>query len=347
MKITLKRRFQNLAENVTFPIFFYVYESGKIIGANKEAREIIGQDIKNANQLWKRPGKKRFTEKELMDGCIYIQGEWIRNKSFFLKADMEFSCFQLDREHVITVLIEQSGKRFFEGRNAIYIPRIIWKDQRLHVRGRNRASQGEMQEQAWEEAETAQLYDQEVLKKNAELEEELIQKQTECYGRLQQVCMEKGKKGFAKINRLPLINRNGNCVGILVIYELLQEREEMRGRISWLCRQNQALEALVEEMEGIVFSIQEDKSGTVDYISPNIMLLGYCPEEFYSGKIGWLDIVCKEDQGLLKKFTGEKKEIEYNIYTKSGEKIRVLEKTAGISVYQNQVFRQGFLKLLP
>lgn len=334
MKLTLKKRFQNLAAQISFPIFFYIYESGKLIGANEQARWLIGEETKKINQIWKDTAKRRLPDKILLNGRIFFPGELIANKGYFLRVDMELCVFQIDHEHIVTVLLEQSHKNAFGEEKSIYIPRIIWKDKRLRIRGQNAVSLKMAEQNVKVEPGDVEMFT---------FEERVIEEQLESYGVLQQVKIEAGKKGFAKLNRIPLINRNGNSIGILVIYEILQEREESRNELCRLLRQNAAMEESLKESRKVAYSICENKNGSVDYLSAGIEQFGYQPGEFYSGETGWLDIVYKEDRKLLQQWEGQIGVLEYRIYTKEGGLVSIYDKINEYTVYRERVYRQGLL----
>lgn len=345
MKLTLKKRFQNLADQISFPIFFYIYESGKLIGANEQARWLIGEETKNIKQIWKDTAKRRIPDKTLLDGRFFFPGELIENKGYFLRVDMELCVFQIDHEHIVIVLLEQSYKNAFGEEKSIHIPRIIWKDKRMRIRGQNAVSRKMAEQSVKVEPGYAaeNSYGEEVLKKVFTLEERVIEEQLESYGVLQQVKIEAGKKGFARLNRIALINRNGNSIGILVIYEILQEREESRNELCWLLRQNAAMEECLKESKKVAYSICENRNGSVDYLSAGIEQFGYQPGEFYSGETGWLDIVYKEDRKLLQKRERQIGVFEYRIYTKEGGLVSIYDKINGYTVYRGMVYRQGII----
>lgn len=345
MKLTLKRRFQNLANQIQFPIFFYIYESGKLIGANEGAKYLIGWETKNINQIWQSGKKKKLSDKVLMNGCIFLEREKVMVNGYCLEVDMEFCSFQLDQEHIITVLLEQSYKHAFEKMQSIHVPGIMWKDKRLYIRGQNSVSL--QMTESGKKIEPGYLaensYDREVINKVFAFEERVLAEQLESYGVLQQIQQEHPKRGFAEVNRIALMGRDGKSVGILVIYELLKEQEEIRGLVSRLQRKNIALEGCLKQSRRIAYSIKEDKKGTVDYLSEQIEAFGYQQEEFYSGKIGWLDLVCEEDRKWLEK-QGQTLEVRrYQIYNRERKKIYVYDKPTGYGVYQGDVYRFGVI----
>lgn len=330
MKHTLKRRFQKLADQISFPIFFYIYEGGKLIGANEQARWLIGEETANINQIWKNTAKRRLSDKTLLNGRIYFQGELLENKGYFVKVDMELSVFPVDQEHIVVVLLEQSYKNAFGEEKSIHIPRIVWRDKGMRIRGQNGAAKGDS-------------CVEEVLKKAVTFEEKVIEEQLESYGVLQQVRIKEDKSGFARLNRIAMMNKNGNSIGILIIYEILQEREETRNELWRLLRQNAAMEECLRKSKQVAYSICENRKGSVDYLSAGIEQFGYRPEEFYSGKMEWLDIVYKEDREILQKLGKQTGVLTYRILTKEGEAVPVYDKINGYTVCREMVYRQGII----
>ena len=228
---------------------------------------------------------------------------------------------------------------------SIHVPRIIWRDKRLYIRGQNRVSlqMTELGRKIEPGYQAENPYDREVIDKSLAFEAKVIAEQLESYGLLQQVKLDARRRGFANINRIALINRNGSCIGILVIYELLQEQEEITSSLSRLQRSNTALENCLRENNKIVYSICEDKKGTIDYLSEQIEAFGYRQEEFYSGEAGWLDIVCEEDRKWLEKQGQKLEERTYWIYNRKREKIHIHDKPTGYSMYQGKMYRLGII----
>lgn len=281
---------------------------------------------------------------QLRDGCIFVPEERIWRKDFSLSVDMELNVVELGQEHIIAVLIEQSYKKAFDEEFSIYLPRVLWKDRRLQIRGQNRIICQMGEEGKIEPGyEIENSYDREVFKKTFELEEKIMEEQVESYGLLQQVKLDDKNRGFAQMSRLPLADENGNCIGILILYEFLEKREDIEYKVCWLLRQSAVLEESLRQQGEIAFSMQEDERGSVDYISSNITKTGYEPEDFYAGTLGWLDLVCEEDKKLLTKCQGDIEERTYRIRAKDGETLWVYEKVSGIMVYQDKVFRYGSL----
>lgn len=330
MKLTLKRRFQNLADQVSFPMFFYIYESGKLIGANERAKELIGEETKNIKQVWKNIEKRRLPDKVLVNGRIFFPHEQLENGTHFLRVDMELCVFSIGEEHIVTVILEQSYKNAFGEENSLYIPKIIWRDKGLRLRGQNEAC---LKMPAWE-IRTEDSF---------AFETRMIEEQLESYGVLKRVKIENGKQGFAKLNRITLINQNGNCVGILIVCELLKEEEEKRRELCRLQRQKAVLEESLRECKKIAYSICEDERGSVDYFSAGIKQFGYCPEEFYSGEKNWLELVDQEDRRLWQDREKRPEILEYRIYTKEGKPVVVCDKIIDYTVYREKLYRQGIL----
>lgn len=345
MKLTLKRKFQNLVDQIAFPIFFYIYESGKIIAANEGANLLLGNETKSIGHIWKDGGKKKISERLMKNGSVLLKREILKGEEYSLEVDMELFDLRVDEEHIIVVLLEQSYKKAFSETRKNGIPRILWKDRHLHVRGQNLASQRMQGENPKIEPGymTDNPYDKAGIAKVFALEEELMREQKESYGVLQQVGLQEKKRGFAQVNRLPLINRNGDCEGLLIIYELLLEREEGNRELSRLLRQTAVLEDCLLRSRMIAYSVELNERGKIDYLSAGIGRLGYCPEEFYRGELNWRDIVCEEDRKKLSIRENPMEEIEFRIYTKDKKRVRIHIKPQKYTRYQDKMFCQGVL----
>lgn len=345
MKLTIKRRFQAMAEHTIFPMFFYSYDSGRIIAANEGAKNLIGEEAKSVSQIWREGSKKRIAEKLSAGDCAFFPQEKIRNGDYFLEVDVDLFSFLQAEERIIAVLLEQSYKRAFSEERENYLPRILWKDSKLCLQGQNSVSLRVMEDGAKIEPgyEPENPYDKEGIKKVFALEKQLLEEKQDSYGVLQQMGLREKRRGFAQINRLLLFDRNGECEGLLLIYELLQEYEEINAELCRLLRQNAALEECQRFSRRIAYSIQMDENGTVDYISAGVERFGYRQEEFCSKKLGWLEIVCPEDREKLKNRENSLEETDYCIFAKNGKKIHIHEWPQKVTSYQGKLFCQGIL----
>ncbi|NPE08126.1 MAG: PAS domain S-box protein [Asgard group archaeon] len=90
---------------------------------------------------------------------------------------------------------------------------------------------------------------------------------------------------------------------------------------------------IIEMSPAIIFLWRNEKGWPVDYVTNNVHILGYSPEDFYSGKISYRDLIFEEDvrvENVEIDLYSQKEypyefPIDYRIRTKSGEIKWVLE----------------------
>jgi hypothetical protein len=316
-----------------------------VIGANVRARELIGSDTKNVDEIWMSREKKKLPPKLLSNGCMLLQKEGIQVNGFWLDIDMEITVFLVAKEHIVAVLLEQSYKKAFEMPRRSHVPRIFWKDAQLKIKALNEINQKNLDVNKELEpgyvAESA--YERAVLRKTFQFEKKLIDEQGESYGEVQQVNSPGRNQGFAKINRLTVVGKGNQCIGMLVICESLEEKDEAYTQICSLLRKNAAMEKALEEENYFVYCMKEEDNERIDYLSAKESCFGYTMEELCTGDFGWLDLICEEDKPRYLERKNPMEEIEYHIHTKTGEKVKVHEKPSGYQMDRDGIYRQGLL----
>ena len=68
MRSSIKKQLVELVEYVDFPMVVYVYETGKVIAANRLAKDALGGSAcQNVNLLWPDQKKHKFSD-EILSG---------------------------------------------------------------------------------------------------------------------------------------------------------------------------------------------------------------------------------------------------------------------------------------
>lgn len=93
-----------------------------------------------------------------------------------------------------------------------------------------------------------------------------------------------------------------------------------------LTRKLQEMEQIINNSPVIVFLWEAVPGRAVSYVSENISLLGYFPEDFYTGKLNYIDIIYCEDRDILPVMIieGDGSRCEYRVVTADGD-IRYVE----------------------
>lgn len=351
MKTSTKRQIKEFVELIDFPIIIYIYETGKLIASNLNARRILGEDAANINSIWDKKGKLKFSQDLLQNGSEIFYKKTVKVKENRYEIDIEFSSIPIDGKHMIIGIFEQSYKQIFIKKRTLQLPRIIWRDRKLNVIGGNTifcsdatiinhnfSVLNQMQTEL-EEWETIYRDENKILKEKT-MQENLIQS----------IIWGKNGRRFAKINRFPLTNKNGTAIGILVIYQAILEKEEYERLFNEILRENNILNEVIGQSKTIVLSREESKLMPVEYISPNINIWGYQTKEFYSGEITWNDIIYEEDKmdfyKNLNKRSYEDKFLtqNYRVIKKNGDIAWIQEKLLGISISDSKSYCQSVIK---
>ena len=97
--------------------------------------------------------------------------------------------------------------------------------------------------------------------------------------------------------------------------------------------EREEINQIIEISPAIIFLWRNEKGWPVEFVTNNVHILGYSPEDFYSGKISYRDLILEEDarvENLEINLYSQKEypyefPIDYRIRTKSGEIKWVLE----------------------
>lgn len=299
MKATVKKQFQEFIDNVSFPTVVYVYENSRIIAANDQARDIIGQHCKNMNCLWEGQVRQKYSKQVLNNGSDIFFNTIIYSDNEPREVDMEINSFILDNIHIVICFFEYSYKQCFVKHLRGQTPRIFWKDKKTKYQGANEAFRKDIK--YWEDFSTdlSEVFDDETKIQLTDDEHYVISLKENQYNIIQTIKTEQGSGFFTKINRMPLLNKNGTVVGILGIYMLILNREEYKRLFDNTLRENNILSEMISKSDMVVISWIKDTNWTIEYISPNVIRFGYSAEDFYSGKVSWNKIIYSEEKGNI------------------------------------------------
>lgn len=301
MKAIIKKQYIDYVEHIEFPTIVYVYETGRIIAANLLAQNIIGFKLKNMNDVWLTRKKKKFSKKVLDYGSEIYYNETICNGNSLFDIDMEVNIFLMDQFHYIVCFIEHSYKQQFVKYSRIQTPRLYIKDSNLFFLGTNRF----FLEDAGVEKSFRGTCNQDYLKPEIsqivdESEQLVIEEQNCTYTMVQNIKLCTVQDYFAKMSRIPLINKNGICIGMLGIYTLLLNRDEYKKLFDTMLRESSILSKAVIKSDILLLSLYEkEQKFYINYISPNFRKFGFVLKDFYYGKVQLEELFYKEDKSLV------------------------------------------------
>lgn len=342
VKLLVKKQLREFVEFIKFPMIIYSYETGKLIASNQLAKELIGENVTNVNKIWEGGVKQRFSAELLENGSGIYFRKYVYRKEGKIEIDIEFSSIPIGERHMIIGIFEQSYKQPFFKDLTIQLPRIKWKNKKLDVLGVNTVLTQDM------EIAKEDFYVWNKSEMSSEIE--LLKEKKVQTDVIQPVVWKKNQRRFAKVNRFPLTNKNGTAVGMLIIYQIILEKEEYHQLFNSTLRVNNILSEAIGQSNMIVVSRQENDTMPVEYISSNISRLGYHVHEFYSGEVTWIDIIYKEDREAFFKWIKQGSygnkflHQEYRILKKNGEIAWIRDEMLGITICGDISYRQSIIK---
>ncbi len=139
------------------------------------------------------------------------------------------------------------------------------------------------------------------------------------------VLTKSGEVLYAELNATP-INKEEEIVGIEAIVRDTTERKRTEEALWEASEKRKELEAIVNQSPAVVFLWIAVKGWPVEFVSDNVQQFGYTPEDFYSRRILFADIVHPDDReqvaAEVTRYSKEGREDfvqEYRIITKSDE----------------------------
>lgn len=353
MKRLVKQWVREAITSIGFPVLAYIYETGRIIARNEKAEHIVKKDITNINSVWEQKRKQRLPEEVLDNGSLILRNKSMQSSQERITADVEFVSVILGDKHLIIMLFEQSYKLPFDRRCGSWqVPRLVWRDKSRRIIGYNSFFQEDAGfEPGQNEYEAADEKDAELLEKASGQHKIVLMKQVSQIDTIEIVHISNKGRRFAKISRFPLINKNDTCLGLISIYTIMPEEEEIADFFHEFQRDNYILEKAAAKSSCLAVTFEKGAEGRVDYISPNVKRWGYEQENFFHKDLTWKDIVVKEDYSLFKQrnmgsdIQNEKTAVcEYRIRTRGGEIVWVQEEEAGTAVKNRRKYRQAVVK---
>jgi len=120
-----------------------------------------------------------------------------------------------------------------------------------------------------------------------------------------------GVRKFCDINSAPIID-NGNVTGVVSIARDVTSRKQSEKALHEAFMKSQELEFIINHSPAVAWLWKAEPGWPVEYVSDNISIYGYTPDDFISGEVSYSSIIHPDDLSRA----GE--EVEH--YTKAGKK---------------------------
>ena len=299
MRNSVKKQLVEMVEYVEFPIGIYIYETGKLIAANKKAKEVLnGTSCQNVNLLW-ADHKKLKLEPEVLRGKskIYLNRA-VEVGDEVLMVDFEINVFQVLSEHIVVAFFDRSFRQSFRLDMLKHIPGMMWMDANGEYTAKNRSVQYGLERFLYvrehiEEASEKELQMLENIKK----EHQKIRTELQpIFCKIEQVDFDEDNSGLVSMNKVPFLSKGEEYAGTLMICNPVfsqADYDELLGNARF---ENVLLRECVMADNKIVLGIHSKDDGVIRYATDNIKLLGYEQEELWKQLCWqmWTKNCCKE-----------------------------------------------------
>lgn len=299
MKAIGKKYYQDFVDQIDFPTTVYTYETGKMIAYNSLAGEILGNKIHNMNKIWIENQKIRFDQKYLEGKSLYLNNKKVLvHKKMYDEVDFEFNCITLDHVHIVIAFFDLSYKQSFIRHMKKRLPRLAWKNKKMEYLGMNmmfREDNSIEIDQPLPYATTG-VFDEATCEKLIEDEEFIVSSKGPMFNTIQLLTTPTTMGNFCKLQRVPLINRNGTVVGVIEAYTHILNREEYQRMFDLVLKENHILSKLLCSGDRIILVAEKEVDVKVKYVSANIYRLGFTPQNLYDGSIPFNGMFVQEQR---------------------------------------------------
>ena len=141
-----------------------------------------------------------------------------------------------------------------------------------------------------------------------------------------QMVNKEGNPIWVSISVKPIFDSKGNVIESRSMVLDINDRKIAQEEVKNSYKKLEELEYIINNSPGVVFLWKNSKGWPVEFVSDNVDQFGYTPEDFYSGKVVYEEIIYPEDLQRVAEevdiYTNEDVNDfvqEYRIITKSGE----------------------------
>lgn len=298
MKVSVKKQLKEMVEYVEFPMGVYIYETGKLVAANRAAKAALdGISCQNVNLLWADHKKLRLASDILGGGSqIFFCREVLVGQEI-KEMDVEVNVIPSSGEHIVVAFFEDSYKQLFRTNTVNLLPGLIWKNATGEFVTVNAAARKGLKifSDTLEDKEHADKDLQDMLQRVIEIEKQVLESKSPLFCQVEQIDFEKRGNQFLKVNRLPIMGKKDEYVGLITIFKpILSELDFNILFNSALYEKAILRECLVNEGK-IMLSVAKDDTLHIYYTTPNITLLGYTIEYIVKNRTNWSDLIHPDD----------------------------------------------------
>lgn len=297
MKAIVKKYFQEFIDYIDVPSLIYIYETGKIIACNNLATDIIGKGVTSFNKLWMESQRMKLDEEVLSQGSkiFYSKKQWHQMQGV-VDIDIEINVIELDNVHLIICFLDYSYKQSFARHAKLQLPRMVYVDKKMHYISSNLRFREDINlpKDSSFPIPMVEIFDEDTTEKLREDNLAVLTTKKPQYHRIQLLRQEQTFGYMTTLNRIPVINKNGTAIGVLIVYNLIFNREEYKRFYDVALRENNIMSQIISRSETMILNWRKDIKFHVEYVSSNINRCGFTASDVYEERVHVTDVVIPE-----------------------------------------------------
>ncbi|SET56577.1 PAS fold-containing protein [[Clostridium] polysaccharolyticum] len=357
MKLGIQKIFQELASYVDFPTIVFINETGKIIGKNRSASEIIGEKCKYLKEVMSTEVEARFRHAIIEQEKQVFYNVKVLEKEQSIEIDMQVNVILYEKQHVTICFFEQSYKMMYDKYMSLLVPRLFYKTSQCDFIMANRHFMADNNLETANGVRNEDFLEEEVCKFVSLSEENVIRSKQAEFNVVHTIKLKwkQEKDYFIRLNLVPVLDRNGEAVGLLGNYNIILSRDEYKGLFDTVLRQKQMLSRIVSQQGKYTVACRMEEGWPIEYVSSNFAEFGYPIHEVYSGIMKWarlvhpadLERVKKELDLYMKEPAGKLPFLVYRIRKGNGRYVWIEDITYSIISERNTYLREGMFYVFP
>ena len=303
LRSSVKKQLVEMAEYVDFPMCVYVYETGKVIAANRLAKNVFrGSSCQNVNLIWPEH-KKLKLEPDVLAGKsrIFFDKEVLIEQEVCM-IDMEVNVIPLANEHIVVVFFERRYKQVFRRDRGKFLPALIWKNAKGEYVTVNHIVKDGLNHylEILNNKESATESELAILEKIETSKQQCLENLEPSFCQVEQVDFEVANNGFVTANRLPVIGKKGEYMGMLMIFKPIISSEDFQTLFDELMFECAVFRESVMHANGIVIGVRYEEDWPICYATTNFGKLGYSLQDVAERKLKWMDMIHPDDRERVK-----------------------------------------------
>lgn len=355
MKVNVQKIFQDLASYVDFPTIIFINKTGRIIARNRNAENIIGNESQNVKELFGENYKAWFRRGIIEQKKQVFYNVVVHRGVQELEVDIQVNVIPYENQHVTVCFFEQSYKAMYEKYMSLLVPRLFYKNSEGVFTVANHHFLLDNNIELISNFRNEDFMEEDVAKYILLTEENVLRTKQGEFNAIHTI-RPKGKKDyFIRVSRIPVLDRDGEAMGILGIYTIILNRDEYKGLFDTTLRQMQILSRILSQQGKYVVSWKMEEGWPIEYVSSNFSQFGYAIHEVYSGVILWARIIHPMDyeriehelKACMINSQQELPVLTYRIRKGNGRYIWIEDKTFSMVLEGNTYLREGMFYVLP